>query len=151
MLDSDLASLYDVPTGRLNEQVRRNPDRFPDDFMFELTADETASLISQIAISSSTHGGRRKPALVFTEHGVAMLSSVLRSERAVQVNIAIMRTFSRLRELLATHTDLARKLDDLEQKYDHQFKVVFDALRELMSPPAEPPKKEIGFRSEGEK
>jgi hypothetical protein len=148
MLDSDLANLYGVSTGRLNEQVRRNLDRFPDDFMFQLTAEETTNLISQFAISSSGHGGRRRRALVFTEHGVAMLSSVLRSKRAVQVNIAIMRAFSRLRELLATHVDLARKLDDLERKYDDQFRTVFDAIRALMGPPPEPPKQTIGFHPE---
>jgi hypothetical protein len=113
--------------------------------MFQLTADETKNLISQFATSSSGYGGRRKPALVFTEHGVAMLSSVLRSNRAVQVNIAIMRAFSRLRELMVTHSGLARKLENLERKYDGQFKVVFQAIREMMDTPPEPPKRKIGF------
>jgi len=146
MLDSDLANLYQVPTKRLNESVRRNISRFPDDFAFELSPDEVVSLRSQFATSNAGRGGSRYAPYVFTEHGVAMLSSVLRSERAVHVNIAIMRAFSRLRELLATHADLARKLDDLEQRYDRQFRVVFDAIRELMGSPSEHPTKEIGFR-----
>ena len=146
MLDSDLAELYEVETKTLNRAVRRNLGRFPDDFMFQLTVEETKNLKYQIGTSSSDYGGRRKPALVFTEHGVAMLSSVLRSERAVQVNITIMRAFSRLRELMATHADLARKLEDLEQKYDRQFKVIFDAIRELMSPASESPRERIGFQ-----
>lgn len=123
MLDSDLADLYQVLTKRLNEQVRRNAERFPDDFMFKLTLEEVTNLMSQFATSSSTHGGRRKPAFAFTEHGVAMLSSVLRSERAVQVDIAIMRAFTRLRGHLAGHADLVRKLDDLEKRYDNQFRI----------------------------
>ena len=145
MLDSDLASLYGVPTGRLNEQVRRNIRRFPPDFMFQLTPGETKSLRSQIAISKKGRGGRRYVPLVFTEQGVAMLSSVLNSERAIQVNIAIMRAFVRLREILASHKDLARKLETLEKKYDSQFKVVFDAIRELMTPAPVPSHRRIGF------
>lgn len=144
MLDNDLAGLYGVPTRRLNEQVRRNMRRFPADFMFQLTPEETKSLRSQIAISKKGRGGRRYRPLVFTEQGVAMLSSVLNSERAVQVNIEIMRAFVRLREILANHKDLARKLDAMEKKYDAQFKVVFDAIRQLMSPP-DPKKRKIGF------
>ncbi|KAF0144887.1 MAG: hypothetical protein FD156_1458 [Nitrospirae bacterium] len=115
--------------------------------MFQLTDKEADNLRSQIATSSSEHGGRRYLPFVFSEQGVAMLSSVLNSERAVQVNIAIMRTFVKLRELMATHKDLARKLADMEKKYDSQFKVVFDAIRSLMAPP-EKPRKKIGFHRE---
>jgi hypothetical protein len=147
MLDSDLAEMYGVPTRRLNEQVRRNRSRFPDDFMFQLTSEERENLRSQFATSS--HGGRRYLPYVFTEQGVAMLSSVLNSERAVQVNIAIMRAFVKLREMIASNKGLARKLDMLEKKYDSQFKVVFDAIRELMQPP-ETKKRKIGFRREKE-
>jgi hypothetical protein len=147
MLDADLAALYSAPTHRLNEQVRRNRRRFPSDFLFELTPHEVSNLISQFAISSSgtSHGGRRKPVLAFTEQGVAMLSSVLHSDRAIDVNIAVMRTFVRLRHLLAGHTELARKLDELEQRYDGQFQVVFEALRELMRLPEDAPRDRIGF------
>jgi predicted restriction endonuclease len=131
MLDADLAGLYGVTTKRLNEQVRRNRSRFPDDFMFQLTAEEVLSLRSQIATSKQGRGGRRYAPLVFTEQGIAMLSTVLNSERAIQVNIEIMRAFVRLRELMATHKDLVRRLNEMEKKYDAQFKVVFDAIREL--------------------
>ncbi len=144
MLDEDLARLYGVPTRRLNEQVRRNLDRFPADFMFQLTPKETEVLRSQFATSKPERGGRRYPPLAFTEQGVAMLSSVLRSPRAVQVNIAIMRAFVRLREILSSHRDLARKLESLEKKYDAQFRAVFDAIRQLMSAPV-PPRRRIGF------
>jgi hypothetical protein len=144
MLDSDLAELYGVTTKRLNEQVRRNLSRFPEDFMFQLTESETHLLRSQFATSKKGRGGRRYLPYAFTEQGVAMLSSVLNSERAIKVNIEIMRTFVRLRRLLASHADLARKLDALERKYDAQFKVVFDAIRELMKPP-ESKKRPIGF------
>lgn len=143
MLDTDLAALYGVTAKRLNEQVRRNIDRFPEDFMFMLTKKETEILRSQFATSSSW-GGRRYRPLAFTEHGVAMLSSVLRSERAVQVNIAIMRAFVKLREMLASHRDLARRLDEMEKQYDEQFKAVFDAIRELMKP-AKRSRRKIGF------
>jgi hypothetical protein len=151
MLDRDLAQLYGVPTFRLNEQVKRNIDRFPSDFMFQLGRGEyevlrshfgASNLRSQIAISS--WGGRRYLPYAFTEQGVAMLSSVLNSKRAVQVNIAIMRAFVKLRQILSTHADLRRKIEEMEKKYDGQFKVVFDAIRALMEPP--PPKqKKIGF------
>ena len=144
MLDFDLAALYGVTTGSLNRQVKRNRDRFPRDFMYQLNAQEVEDLICQFGISSSRHGGRRNPVLAFTQEGVAMLSSVLRSPRAVLVNIEIMRAFVRLRSILAAHADLACRLDDLEKRYDEQFRAVFDALRELMSPP-EPPPKQIGF------
>ena len=147
MLDSDLADLYQVPVKRLNEQVARNRDRFPVDFMFRLSVDEHANLRSQIATLRLPHGAHRKYApYVFTEQGVAMLSSVLHSPRAVRVNIEIMRAFVRLREMLQTNKDLARKLDALETKYDSQFKVVFQAIRELMTPKAKP-RKQIGFRT----
>jgi ORF6N domain len=144
MLDADLAVLYGVSTKRLNEQVRRNRSRFPDDFMFQLTREEVRSLRSQIATSKQGRGGRRYAPLVFTEQGIAMLSTVLNSERAIQVNIEIMRALVRLREMIATHKDLARKLEALERRYDAQFKVVFDAIRELMAPP-ESKKRKIGF------
>ena len=145
MLDSDLAELYGIETFNLNKAVKRNIDRFPQDFMFRLTADEGRALRFQIGMSKHKgRGGRRYLPYVFTEQGVAMLSSVLRSKRAVQVNIEIMRAFVRLRQLLATNAQLARKLEVLEKKYDTQFKVVFDAIRQLMTP-AEPNKRKIGF------
>ena len=144
MLDADLAELYDVATFRLNEAVKRNSTRFPEDFMFRLTAEEYTSLISQIAISKPGRGGRRKMPYAFTEQGVAMLSSVLNSERAIQVNIAIMRAFVRMRKMLLSHEELARKVNALEGKYDAQFRVVFDAIRALMEPP-KPPRRRIGF------
>ncbi len=144
MLDADLAELYGVPTKSLNLAVKRNAERFPEDFMFQLTGDEAAGLRFHFETSKSGRGGRRYRPYAFTEQGVAMLSSVLRSLRAVQVNIAIMRTFVRLREMLLSHADLARKLAALENKYDAQFKVVFDAIRELMQP-STPPRREIGF------
>jgi hypothetical protein len=147
MLDSDLAVLYGVTTGALNRAVDRNKDRFPADFMFELSAQEYENLKSRFGISSS-HGGRRSRPHAFTEQGVAMLSSVLKSKRAVQVNVEIMRTFVRLRQMLATHADLARKLVELEKKYDHNFKVVFDALRELMMPPPDKKRRPIGYHGE---
>ena len=143
MIDLDLAALYDVETKALKRAVKRNITRFPEDFMFVLDKKELTDLRCQFGTSSSW-GGLRYPPMAFTEQGVAMLSSVLNSERAIAVNIAIMRTFARLRHLLASHADLARKLEDLEKKYDKQFRVVFDALRELMRP-SDPPSKQIGF------
>src|SRR3990170_5939353 len=142
MLDSDLAELYGVETRRLVEQVKRNIKRFPPDFMFQLTNQELINLRSQFATSS--WGGRRYPPYAFTEQGVAMLSSVLNSEKAIEVNILIMRAFVKLREMLATHKDLAKKMEEMEKKYDTQFKIVFDAIRQLMAPP-EPKPKKIGF------
>ena len=133
----------------MQEQVRRNRGRFPDDFMFQLTVDEWRILKSQSA-TSSWGGARRALPYAFTEQGVAMLSSVLRSRRAVQVNVEIMRTFVRLRWILADNAGLARRLDELEKKYDVQFKVVFDAIRSLMQPP-EPKKKRIGFLTDDDK
>ena len=150
MLDSDLATLYGVPTHRLNEQVRRNRDRFPGDFAFQLTRQEFTALISQIAISNEGRGGRRKLPWVFTEHGVAMLSSVLRSPTAVRVNIEIMRAFVRLRRLLATPGELVAQLTQLAetvQLHDHQIKVITEVLRKMMEPPPEPPKRRIGFQA----
>jgi hypothetical protein len=150
LLDRDLAALYGVPTGRLNEQVRRNWKRFPEDFMFQLSTEELENWRSQFAISNSAAkmGLRRRP-YAFTEQGVAMLSSVLNSERAIEVNIAIMRAFVRLRELIVTHKDLARKLDELERKvgqHDEKFQVVFEAIRRLMAPPRKSRMKRItGF------
>jgi phage regulator Rha-like protein len=146
MLDSDLAELYGVTTKRLNEQVRRNLKRFLADFMFELNTEETSFLRSQFATLKTGRGQHRKYLpYVFTEQGVSMLSTVLNSDRAIQVNIAIMRTFVQLREILATHKDLAQKLEALEKKYDRQFKVVFDAIRQLMGPEEPPKQQRIGF------
>jgi len=144
LLDADLATLYGVETRALVQAVKRNVERFPDDFMFQLTQQEWSGLKSQSVISSSW-GGRRVAPYAFTELGVAMLSSVLNSERAIQANIAIMRAFTHLRGMLAAHKDLAHKLEILEKKYDGQFRVVFEAIQDLMEPPL-PPKKPIGFR-----
>jgi hypothetical protein len=151
MLDETLADLYGVPVKVLNQAVKRNASRFPEDFVFQLTAEEAAALRSQIVTSKPAgRGGRRYEPFAFTEQGVAMLSSVLRSERAVQVNIEIMRAFVRMRRVLAEHAELAKKIAQLERKYDGQFRVVFDALRELMTPPTKP-KGRIGFRGDGER
>ena len=146
MLDSDLAHLYGVTAGRLNEAVKRNEDRFPSDFMFQLTKPEFEHLKSQIAISSSKWGGRRHAPYAFTEQGVAMLSSVLHSKRAIQVNIAIMRAFVQLREMVTSNKGLARRLNELEKKYDGQFLIVFEAIRELMAEPESKPRR-IGFKT----
>ena len=149
MFDKDLSELYGVQTFRLNEQVKRNIKRFPDDFMFQLTKEEFNNLMSQIAISS--WGGTRKLPYVFTEQGVAMLSSVLNSERAIEVNIQIIRVFTKLREMMISHKDLARKIEDLERKfhdYDNKIILIFDAIKQLMMPPNQvmPYKKtKIGF------
>jgi hypothetical protein len=142
LLDADLAGLYKIETRKLLQSVKRNRERFPDDFMFQLTKQEFSDLRSQIVTSS--WGGRRYPPFAFTEQGVAMLSGVLRSQRAIQVNIEIMRAFVQLRRLLASNAGLSRKLNQLEQKYDAQFKIVFDAIRELMKPP-DPKQRPIGF------
>lgn len=159
MLDEDLAALYEVETKALNRAVKRNLERFPEDFMFQLSAEEfatlrfqsgTSSLRSQIVTSNekpARRGGRRYAPYAFTEQGVAMLSSVLRSERAIQVNIEIMRTFVRLRQMLAGNAELARKLATLEKKYDARFKAVFEAIHELMTPPENKKKRPIGFAS----
>jgi len=144
MLDADLAELYGVTTKRLNEQVRRNLSRFPADFMFQLDGQEASALRSQIATSKEGRGGRRYLPYVFTEQGVAMLSSVLNSERAIEVNIAIMRVFVRLREMMATHKELAFKLVELEERlegHDEQIQNIFEAIRQLMTPPERARKK----------
>ena len=149
MLDHELADLYDVPTKALKQAVRRNLDRFPSDFMFDLTKGEFADLRSQFVTSSSPQwGGPRYRPMAFTEQGIAMLSSVLRSKRAVQVNIAIMRVFVRLREMIGTHKELARKLSELEQhleSHDQQIQTIFEAIRQLMTPPGTR-RKRIGFK-----
>ena len=145
MLDTDLAKLYGVTTKVLNQAVKRNATRFPADFMFQLTTEETAALRSQF-VTSKGRGGRQYRPYVFTEQGVAMLSSVLHSERAIQVNIAIMRAFVQLREMIGSNKGLARRLNELEKKYDSQFRVVFEAIRELMTEP-ELKTKRIGFKT----
>lgn len=150
MLDVDLASLYGVKTGTLNRAVRRNQIRFPADFMFQLTENEAESLRCQFGISKiekEGRGGRRYLPLVFTEQGVSMLSSVLKSEKAALVNIEIMRTFVKIREMLLSNQTLARRLSDLEKKYDSQFKTVFDAIRQLMEFP-DIPRSRIGIINE---
>jgi len=147
MLDRDLALLYGVETKQLVRAVKRNIFRFPDDFMFQLSKDEFENLRYHFG-TSSHWGGRRYPPYAFTEHGVAMLSGVLNSYRAVQVNIQIMRTFAKLREIILLNKDLTKRLDELEKKYDAQFRVVFEAIRQLMIPPEPeptPPKRGIGF------
>jgi len=149
MIDVDLAELYGVSTRRLNEQVRRNQKRFPPDFMFQLTKAETENLRSQFATSNSKHGGRRSLPYVFTEHGVAMLSSVLNSERAIEVNITIIRAFIGLRQLLDSNEELNRKFDAVIRKistHDKYFKVVFNELKRLTEEP-DPPRKSIGFKA----
>jgi len=146
ILDADLAALYGVETKQLIRAVKRNLPRFPDDFMFQLNKEESENLRYHFG-TSSQWGGRRYPPYAFTEQGVAMLSSVLKSRRAVQVNIEIMRAFVRLRQILASNKELAKRLDELEKKYDVQFKVVFDAIRQMMTPP-EPKRRHIGFLRE---
>ena len=153
MLDSDLARLYGVTTSRLNEQVSRNRDRFPEDFAYQLTQQEFMDLMSQNAISKSARGGRMKRPWVFTEHGVAMLSSVLRSPTAVRVNIEIMRTFVKLRRLMATPGELVEqltKLADTVQLHDQRIKVISQVLQQMLDKPAEP-KRKIGFHASDEK
>ena len=147
MLDRDLAVLYGVETKLINRAVKRNIDRFPEDFMFQLTKEEFDNL--RFHFGTSSWGGQRYLPYAFTENGVAMLSSVLNSKRAIQVNIQIMRTFTKIREMLSTHKELRQKIDKMEKKYDHQFKIVFDAIRQLMSPP-EAKKRRVGFRREHE-
>lgn len=146
MLDRDLAFLYCTETRILNQAVKRNIQRFPDDFMFQLSEEETKNWISQIVTSNKEKMGLRKRPLAFTEHGILMLSSVLNSRKAVYVNIQIMRTFIQLRRMLLTNHDLRRKIAEMEKKYDHQFKVVFDAIKELLTPP-EKPRRRIGFHA----
>jgi len=147
ILDRDLAQLYDVETRVLKQAVKRNAKRFPNDFMFVLSPDEFKNWRSQFVTSNSELMGLRYAPMAFSEQGVAMLSGVLNSERAIFVNIAIMRTFVKLRGLLEENADLARKLTEIEKKYDEQFKIVFQVLHELMEPPSPPPKKIIGFHA----
>jgi len=144
MLDADLAALYGVPVKSLNQSVKRNRKRFPADFMFQLTSAESRRLRSQSVTAKVGRGGRRTAPYAFTEQGVAMLSSVVRSDRAIHVNIEIMRTFVRLRHMLRANADLARRLAAMEQRHDRQFKVVFEAIRQLMVPPV-PRRRQIGF------
>ena len=150
ILDEDIAKLYEVETRALNQAVKRNSERFPDDFMFQLTKDEYKSLISQNVISKPEgRGGRRNPPLAFTEQGVAMLSSVLTSSRAAEVNIAIMRAFVRLREILASNRNIERQLKSLDKKvasHDKQFKIIFDTIAKLMAPDEKATKRPIGFK-----
>lgn len=148
MLDKDLAKLYGVTTKRLNEQVKRNRERFPDDFMFQLTREEAESLRrsrSQIATLKRGQNIKYLP-YAFTEHGAIMAANVLNSERAVRASVAVVRAFIHLRQMLASNAELAKQLKELERKYDRQFKVVFDAIRQLMTPP-EPKRKQIGFHA----
>jgi len=144
MLDRDLAELYNVETSLLKRAVRRNIDRFPSDFMFELTKTELANWRCQFGTSKSDKMGLRYKPMAFTEQGVAMLSSVLNSKRAIQVNIQIMRTFTQLRKMLSTHEDLKKKIESMEKKYDEQFQIVFEAIKQLLSE-EDKPKKKIGF------
>jgi len=143
MLDKDLAHLYSVETKALKQAVRRNIDRFPADFMFELTREENKSLMSQNVTLKRGQHSKYLP-FAFTEQGVAMLSSVLKSDRAIQVNIQIMRTFTQLRNMLSTHEDLKKKIESMEQKYDDNFRIVFEAIKQLLSE-EEKPKKKIGY------
>jgi hypothetical protein len=145
LLDADLADLYGATTKRLNEQVRRNRDRFPADFMFQLTSEEFERLRSQIATSNIGRGGRRYQPLAFTEHGAIMAANVLNSPQAIATSVMVVRAFVRLRQMLASHADLARKLEDLEKRYDVQFKQVFNAIRALMASPEGSEKGRIGY------
>lgn len=145
LLDRDLARVYGVATKALLQAVKRNRDRFPEDFMFQLSWEETKSLVRSHVVTLPQEGHFRYRPFAFTEQGVAMLSSVLRSPRAIRANIEIMRAFVRLRQMLGVHADLARKLEELERKYDGQFRVVFEAIRELMQAPPEEPRERIGF------
>ena len=145
MLSTHLAELYEVETRVLNQAVKRNISRFPEDFMFQLNTSEAEQLVSQNVIPHKKYFGGSLP-YAFTEQGVAMLSSVLNSERAIKVNIEIMRAFAKLREIISQNKDLVRRLDELEKKYDAQFKMVFDAIRQLMAPQeSKRPKRRIGF------
>ena len=148
MLDSDLAQLYGVTTKRLNEQVKRNADRFPPDFMFRLTAEESGSLRSQNATSSNRHGGRRYLPYAYTEHGAIMLASILNSKRAIEASIFVVRAFVRMRGILSVHKEFARELSELDRRvtgHDQDIKALITAIKKLIQPPV-PPKKQIGFR-----
>lgn len=147
MLDRDLAALYGVETKMLNRAVKRNTERFPEDFMFQLTKEEYMALLRfQFGTLKRGQYSKYSP-YVFTENGVAMLSSVLNSRRAIQVNIQIMRTFTKIREMITTHKELRQKIEEMEKKYDYQFKVVFDTIKQLIEPPQEP-KRKMGFLSD---
>jgi hypothetical protein len=148
ILDSDLAEIYGVETRVLNQAIRRNIHRFPEDFVFELTREEHNSLMSQIVISKSGRGGRRKLPLAFTEHGALMAANVLKSERAVKASVEVVRAFVKMRNMLASNAELGKKIDALERKYDSHFKVVFTAIKQLMQPPDKPASK-IGFTASG--
>lgn len=143
MLDKDLAELYGVTTSALVQAVKRNIQRFPNDFMYQLTRQEFMTLKSHFVISKG-RGGTRKPPFAFTDYGILMLSSVLNSKRAIQVNIQIMRIFTKLREMLASHQELKQKIEEMEEKYDRQFRAVFQTIKKLIEPPRKP-KKQIGF------
>ena len=145
ILDAELAKLYGVTTARLNQQVRRNAERFPADFVFRVTKEERDSLMLQFATSKTGRGGPRKLPLVFTEHGAIMAANVLNSHRAVRASVEVVRAFVHLRRILASNEELARKVEALEKRYDGQFKIVFDAIRQLMTPP-QPKREQIGFR-----
>jgi hypothetical protein len=147
MLDADLSDLYGVETKRLNEQVRRNKERFPEDFMFQLSAQEKMEVVANCDHLSKIKFSPNLP-YAFTEHGAIMAASVLNTPLAVEVSVQVVRAFVKLREMIASHKDLAKKLEDLEQKYDSQFKLVFDAIRQLMTPPEPKKKRPIGFVSE---
>ena len=149
ILDADLARLYGVTTKRLNEQVRRNPERFPEDFMFQLTDEENQSLISQIAMSKIGRGGRRTLPYAFTEHGALMAASVLNTPRAVEVSVYVVRAFIRLRELLYTHAELSQKLAELESRvdnHDEDIALLLEAIHQLLTPPETPPQRRLGYR-----
>jgi len=146
MLDSDLALIYEVTTARLNQQVRRNIDRFPEDFMFQLNKDEYLALMLQNATSKGGRGGRRKLPLVFTEHGAIMAANVLNSKRANQMSIFVVRAFVKMREMIESHINLLKKIEAMEKKYDIRFHIIFKAIKKLMNPPKEPiKKKKLGF------
>jgi len=148
ILDADLARIFGVPTFRLNEAIKRNRERFPEDFMFQLTPEERADLTSQIAISKKGRGGRRSLPFAFTEHGVLMAANILKSDRAVRMSVQVVRAFVKLREMLASHKELAQKLRELEQRianHDTDIQAIVSAIRQLMAPPEPPPKRRIGF------
>ena len=145
LLDSDLADLYGVSTKRLNEQVKRNKQRFPKDFMFHLTSEENENLKSQFATSSPEHGGRRTTPYAFTEHGAVMLAAVLNSSIAIEASIRVVRAFVKLRSILTVHKELAKKIDSLEYKTDAQFKIVFDLIKSYLKPASDNTQKQIGF------
>ncbi len=147
ILDTDLAKIYGVPTFRFNEAVKRNKERFPEDFMFQLTSAEFTALRSQFAMSKTGRGGRRTRPYAFTEHGALMAANLLNSSLAILMSVEVVRAFVRLRQLTLSVAEFARKVNAMESKYDSQFKIVFDAIRQLMTPP-DPPRKKIGFNND---